>query len=142
MKKIIIAFCILSVVVSLASCSYIDEAEARLFVEEYLVNLETEKFDILNQKTDFIEEDIVAEFKDLEDQTKLDFQTRIDIIEYTDFKTLHSDELYGVPSCNIAMKVNINGVDVLMEFLIIDRDGAFNVVYIYITLNGEVFSIC
>ena len=141
MKKILTVVCIFALVVSLYSCTYIGEEDAKPFVEEYLELLEEENYDEIKRRSYFYEDDVVTGFDKLEDEMNLDFQAGIDIIEYIDFKSRHSDSYYGMPICEITMKVNINGVDALIEVCVIDNDGTYYVCDIYITVNGELFGI-
>ncbi len=141
MKKILAVAFIFAFVVSLSSCNYIKEEDVKPFVEEYLALLEDGNYDEIKQKSDFYEDDIVAGFEQLEIETNLDFQAGIEIVEYADFESRHSDSYYGAPICELTMKVEIGGVEALMELNVIDKDGSYNVCDIYITVNDELFGI-
>ena len=141
MKKLLSAICIFVLIFSLSACTYIEEEDAKLFVEEYLELLEEENYDEIELKSHFYETDIVEGLKKLEDEANLDFQAGIEIIEYTGFKSQHSDSYYGKPICELTINTKIGGVYALMEVCVIDNEGVFNVCDIYITVNSELFGI-
>ncbi|MBQ7827914.1 MAG: hypothetical protein IJ386_06570 [Clostridia bacterium] len=141
MKKLLATVCFIALICSLSSCSYIKEEDAKVFVHEYLALLEEENYEEIELMSDFYEDDIVSGFEELEKQTNLDFQSGIEIVEYTGFKSRHSDSYYGVPLCSLTMKVSIGGTAALMEIQVIDEDGVYKTCDVYFTINDELFGI-
>lgn len=141
MKKALSIICLLAITISLTSCTYIQEDDVKPFVEEYIVLLEQGNYEELERISYFYVNNIVKRFEELENETALDFQAGIDIVEYTKFKSLQCHSYYGMPYCSLTMNATISGTDVLMEVCVIDNDGVYNVCDIYITINGELYGI-
>jgi hypothetical protein len=117
------------------------EEDVKPFVEDYLALLENGNYEEIEPISYFYENNIIKGFEELENESGLDFQAGIDIVEYTDFKSKHSHSYYGMPFCELTMKVNVSGTDALMEICVVDNDGTYNVCDIYITINGKLFGI-
>ena len=144
MKKLITIFCLVALVLSLFSCARpepLKEEDVKPFLEEYLKNLEEENYEALKETSDFYEEYLKLGFLRLEDETGLDFQSGIEIVEYKEFDGYIIESYYGIPLCSFLLQANIGGKSAELEIQIVCDEGEYKTVDIYVTIDGVLYGI-
>ena len=139
MKKLMTVVLILSLFM-LSSCAKIEEAKAQEVVNQLFEYIEKGDYDSASALFCSNEDDgkTFSEFLDeVEIETGLDFQSNIEILEYSEY---HSgpNSYFGVVSANFYIKAIVDGEEITMYVGVLENEDAiecFQLVVIYAENN-------
>ena len=126
MKKICFLLCLLFLLFSLSACARIDEADAKALVDELMEYIEQGDYDSAAALFCAKEADgkSFSEFLDeIEIETGLEFQSNIEIIEYSKYHSAPSS-YWGVTCADFEMKAIVDGVEMMMYVGVLENEDA------------------
>ena len=125
MKKLLTIALILVLLV-LSSCSKIEEENAREIINQLFEYVETGDYACASDLFCADEDDgkTFPEFLDeVEKETGLDFQSNIEILEYSEYHSA-PDSYFGVVCANLNIKVIVDGKEMAMYIAVLENEGA------------------
>ena len=144
MKKLMTVVLILSLFM-LSSCAKIEEAKAQEVVNQLFEYIEKGDYDSASALFCSNEDDgkTFSEFLDeVEIETRLDFQSDIEILEYSEYHSA-PDSYFGVVCADFKVKAIVDGVEIMMFVGVLENEESIECYTLVIyTENNDYQFLC
>ena len=126
MKKLCILLCLTLVFFSFAACSKIEETDAKRVANQLFEHIEAGNYTSASALFCANEDEgkSFSEFLDeVEIETGLDFQSKIEILEYSDYHSAQNN-YFGVICAELHVKAIVDGEEILMCVGVLENENS------------------